>query len=121
LDKKWTTLSSHAKEYPIEAHDHFHPRIHIFDGHVRYVRIETNDSSIAIYHGLTVQGRQLCRDHLKTVSQVDGLMHNNPQIASAIAKLQLAGEMLDPAASIKLNEFIDQLHAAVHRIATRVK
>ncbi|MRW89760.1 hypothetical protein GJ699_07170 [Duganella sp. FT80W] len=117
--KKWGTLALTAVDYPTTVGDYFHPRLHIYDGHVRYVRLETNDTTIAIYHGLSAPGRQLCRDHLKTISQVDALIQNNPRVRTAVETLQLAGENVDPGATQKLNEFIDAMHQAVHRIAQK--
>ena len=116
-NKKWTSLPVTADEYPIDAHDYFHPRIHFFDAHIRYVRVETNDASIAIYQGITEQGRQLCREHLKKISQVDALFRNNRQISSAIERLQAVGDMPNKEATTKLGEFIDTLHTAIYRIA----
>lgn len=117
-DNNWSLLPKDANEYPSEIPNHFHPRIHIFDGHVRYIRVETNNTSIAIYHGLTTQGRHLCREHLKTISQVDALFRNNRRITEAIERLQLAGEVSDPKATAKLREFIESLHTAIYRIAS---
>lgn len=116
-NKKWTSLPVTAAEYPINADDYFHPRIHIFDAHIRYVRVETNDASIAIYQGITEQGRQLCREHLKKISQVDALFRNNRQISSAIERLQAVGDVPNQEATTKLGEFVDALHTAIYRIA----
>lgn len=117
--QKWTILPAGTLVYPSAAPNHYHPRLHRYDLHVRYVRVETNDSSIAIYHGLTEQGRQLCKDLLKTISQVDGLMYNNRQFAKSIAILQDAGDKNVPEKTEKLDEFIESLHEAIRRIATR--
>lgn len=118
-NKKWTTLDPATETYPApdNVNDYFHPRLHVFDSHIRYVRIETNDAAIAIYQGLTEQGRQLCRDHLKKISQVDALFRNNRQLSGAIERLQVAGENPDEAEKTKLHEFIDTLHEAIFRIA----
>jgi uncharacterized protein (TIGR02646 family) len=115
----WSTLSCTARAYPIQVTEHFHPRIHIFDSHIRYLRVETNDVSIAIYHGLTPQGRHLCREHLKTISQVDGLMSNNKRVANAVARLQAAGQVRDPGTTREFDAFINELHVAFHRMARR--
>jgi uncharacterized protein (TIGR02646 family) len=115
----WSTLSFAAKSYPIQVNEHFHPRIHVFDSHIRYLRVETNDVSIAVYHGLTPQGRHLCRKHLKTISEVDGLISNNKRVARAVARLQAAGEARDPSATQKLDAFINELHIAFHRMARK--
>ncbi|WP_128593996.1 HNH endonuclease [Paraburkholderia kirstenboschensis] len=118
-NKNWTTLDKTAAAYPLpaEAGDYFHPRLPVFDGHIRYVRVETNDAAIAIYQGLTAQGRQLCRDHLKKISQVDALFKNNRQLSGAIERLQAAGDNPEEAEMVKLNEFVGALHEAIYRIA----
>lgn len=118
-NKNWSALPSTATAYPSTVADHYHPRLHIYDRHIRFVRLETNDSSIAVYQGLTKQGRQLCRDHLKTISQVDSLFRNNPRISQAIERLQARGDVIDRDAHSSLGEFINALHTAVHRIADR--
>jgi uncharacterized protein (TIGR02646 family) len=118
-NKKWGSLSKAALEYPTVVDDFFHPRLHLFDGHVRYIRVETNSSSIAVYHGLTEQGRQICREHLKKISQVDALFKNNRHISEAIERLQAAGDVIDAKASRKLQEFIDFIHKGIHRIADK--
>lgn len=115
----WSKLPHDAKDYPTVVADYFHPRLHIFDSHIRYVRMETNDTAIAIYHGLTKQGRHLCREHLKTISQVDGLMSNNKRISKAVASLQAASDVRDHGKTKELDNFINELHAAVHRIARK--
>lgn len=118
-NKKWTNLDKSIKEYPKpeSVTEYYHPRLHKFDGHIRYVRIETNDASIAIYHGLTDQGRQLCRDHLKKISQVDALFKNNRQLATSIVRLQAAGEKPSAHEMTRLNEFVETLHQAIFRIS----
>jgi uncharacterized protein (TIGR02646 family) len=118
-NNNWTTLARTATTYPLpeDASDYFHPRLHVYDGHIRYVRVETNDAAIAIYQGLTDQGRQLCRDHLKKISQVDALFKNNRQLSGEIERLQAAGDNPDEAERVKLNEFVDALHEAIYRIA----
>lgn len=118
-NQNWTTLDQAATTYPApdKISDYFHPRLHIFDGHIRYVRVETNDAAVAIYQGLTEQGRQLCRDHLKKISQVDALFKNNRRLSGVIERLQAAGDNPDEAARTRLSEFVDTLHEAIFRIA----
>lgn len=116
-DDNWSTVEKSATEYPIDIEDFFHPRLHPYDQHIRYVRVESNGVSIAIYHGATEQGRRLCRHHLKKVSQVDALFKNNRQIANVVERLQAAGDTADEVQATRLREFIDALHKSVRRIA----
>jgi uncharacterized protein (TIGR02646 family) len=115
----WSKLPTSVTDYPTLIGDYFHPRLHIYDRHVRYVRMETNDTAIAIYHGLTAQGRHLCRQHLKTISEIDGLMSNNKRISRAVASLQAASDVQDATKTRELDAFINELHLALHRIARK--
>ncbi|KQQ96131.1 HNH endonuclease [Massilia sp. Leaf139] len=116
-DANWCDLPHTARHYPKVIDDYFHPRLHVYDTHIRYVRIETNDTVVALYHGLTDQGRHLCREHLKTIAQVDGLVSNNKRVSKAFARLQAASDVRDPSKVRELDAFINELHVAMHRVA----
>lgn len=75
----------------------FHARLHDYDEHVRYFRLETNDVSINLYTGLTPQGRHLCGDLLRRSAQRRMAMRANPRLSSAMDKLHLQIDKLEDA------------------------
>lgn len=73
---------------PSEFLDTFHPRFHIYNEHIRFVRMETNQGALAIYRGLTKQGIQLCNDLLGVVAAKETYFAHNPAILEPLAVLQ---------------------------------
>ncbi|RAS25888.1 HNH endonuclease [Paraburkholderia bryophila] len=114
--------SWHKQRYPSPEciTDFFHPKFHDYDAHIRYVRVETNSISVAVYLGLSPQGRQLCRDLLGFISQVDALVNNNRRMSEAIVKIQdYGGKSENRMATQHVDEFLGALNSAVHRLARR--
>lgn len=88
----------------------FHPRLHKFDDHVRFLRIETNGTSISVYVGLTDQGRQICRDLLQHTAGRELLTSANKRIASAMEKLKVQIDRLEDLKSAEdLRSFMEAL------------
>ncbi|WP_091789297.1 HNH endonuclease [Paraburkholderia steynii] len=116
----WGTWHKHGYPSPRCIKDFFHPRFHDYDAHIRYVRVETNTISVAVYLGLSPQGRQLCRDLLGFISKVDALVHNNPRMSNAITKIQgYGGKNENRVATQRVDEFLDALNGAVYRLALK--
>ncbi len=112
LDKKATKYYKSEKEITT----FFHPRFHIYDAHIRYVKLETNDTLISIYMGQTEQGRHLCRKLLMEISRQDALYRNNPTLKSSIEKLQQYGLENTQEGHSELSKFRDLLHQAIIKI-----
>jgi uncharacterized protein (TIGR02646 family) len=114
----WGSWNKRRYPSPDCVPDFFHPKFHNYDAHIRYVRVETNSISVAVYLGLSPQGRQLCRDLLRFISQVDALVHNNRRMSEAIGKIQAYGSKRENRnATQHLDEFLDALNGAVHGLA----
>lgn len=82
----WGAIATTRRRYPRphEFKETFHPRFHRYDEHVRYVRLETNQSSVVMFLGLTDQGRHLCRTLLHRIAAKETLVENNPALASSV-------------------------------------
>ncbi|SIR08497.1 TIGR02646 family protein [Aromatoleum tolulyticum] len=89
-DHVWGTISTVRRRYPRprEFTDAFHPRFHRYDEHVRYVRLETNATTVALFTGLTPQGRHLCRTLLHRIAAKETLVENNPALAPAMDQIR---------------------------------
>ncbi|WP_321937997.1 hypothetical protein [Paraburkholderia sp. J8-2] len=117
---QWGTWRKRRYPSPECIKDFFHPRFHDYDAHIRYVRVETNTISVAVYLGLSKQGRQLCRDLLGFISEVDALVHNNRRMSDSMAKIQAyGGRNENRVATQRVDEFLDALNGAVHRLVRK--
>lgn len=101
--------------HPSEYTDMFHPRFHQYDEHVQFVHVATNRGSIALYKGLTPQGRHLCSELLHKVAAERMLLDADPALNSAVSEIenyrsQLAGS------SPHLQTFMKTLDGALLRI-----
>ncbi|MDH0730140.1 hypothetical protein N5F23_01530 [Pseudomonas sichuanensis] len=79
------TVADYPK--PEEFINSYHPRFHIYDEHVQFVRVQTNTVNISIYIGQTEQGKELCKNLLKTISAKDILLCSNLALKESIDKL----------------------------------
>lgn len=86
----WGDISKARRRYPRaqEFTDAFHPRFHRYDDHVRYVRLETNLSTVVLFTGLTPQGQHLCTSLLHRIAAKETLVENNPALAPAMDQLR---------------------------------
>ncbi len=87
LKKKdvWGCVARDRRKYPGPQAfgDIFHPRFHRYDAHLRMFRLETNQSCVVIFRGLTEQGRFLCKTLLHKVAAKEMLVGNNPALREA--------------------------------------
>src|SRR6218665_72266 len=74
----------------------FHPRLHSYDQHVRYIHIDTNGATISVYAGLTPQGRHLCANLLHKTAGAILATSANIRFASAMDKLRIQIGHLNP-------------------------
>ena len=89
-DDVWGSIPITQHLYPKaqEFTDAFHPRFHRYDDHVRYLRLETNVSSVVLFTGLTRQGRHLCSLLLHRIAAKETLVENNPALAPAMKQIR---------------------------------
>lgn len=106
-DNKWGGFDPSVKRHPLPQafSDSFHPRFHVYDEHIRFVRIEANGIAVVLFKGLTPQGRQLCRDLLVRVAAQEMLVANNSALAAPLATMEAFNAGDDSAASERLKDF----------------
>ncbi|MBK9579815.1 MAG: hypothetical protein IPO40_22345 [Fibrobacteres bacterium] len=87
-DADWEGLDKYCDEYPHskEFKKSFHPKYHSYDDHVKFVRTETNDFTLSVYTGMTVQGKKLCVDLLSKIAGMEASLANNKELANDIKK-----------------------------------
>lgn len=79
----WGNFPEPHLRYPrCEELTFFHPRLHDYDEHVRFARMETNHFDYIIYKGLTPQGRHLCTELLNRVVSKQSLKRGYPRLAN---------------------------------------
>lgn len=89
-DDVWGAISIKRRRYPKarEFSETFHPRFHRYDDHVRYLRLETNVSTVVLFTGLTTQGQHLCSSLLHRIAAKETLVENNPALAPAMDQIR---------------------------------
>jgi uncharacterized protein (TIGR02646 family) len=104
----WMDPSKKGYEQYPEAetfYEMFHPRYHLFEEHVRYLRLQTNDCSVCIYVGITAQGRRLCRDLLKDISASEIVINSKPKVKAALDSIARYDSCGDSTIDIALEDF----------------
>ncbi|WP_333991782.1 HNH endonuclease [Pseudomonas sp. S3(2024)] len=117
-DKIWGTIDPARMTYPLPGSidDWFHPRFHDYDQHIRYVRLESNETTVIVYQGKTVQGVALCESLLKHIAAKEMLIANNPALSTFAATINECGDRFKSAKAQKLRDFQDELGASVTRM-----
>jgi len=89
-DDVWGGFSRTRRSYPrpTEFSEAYHPRFHRYDEHVRYMRVETNTTSMVMFFGLTNSGMHLCRSLLHKIAAKETLIQNNPTLAPLIEAIR---------------------------------
>lgn len=84
--KAWTSIPAGTAGYPRRDAfpGMFHPRYHSYNEHVRFIVIETNGVSIALYRGRTQQGNHLCLNLLDKIASKRALLNNNPELQESL-------------------------------------
>lgn len=115
LEDVWGSVGKDAFVYPTyEAYaDMFHPRFHSYDDHVRYVFVETNSGSIALYEGLTVQGKHLCLNLLNKVATKRALLGNNPELQRDMGNIATYQSKMREVGSPRLAAFAAALNNSI--------
>lgn len=81
-DDDWGQFVGPHWRYPVEAAlTFFHPRLHKYDKHIRFMRMESNSYEFVTYQGLTPQGQHLCTELLSKVVGKQNLMKNYPKLS----------------------------------------
>lgn len=85
-DEVWGSIARETLRYPDAGafSDMYHARYHFYDAHVRYIIIETNGVSVALYRGRTTQGKHLCRTLLERIASKRALLTNNPDLQASL-------------------------------------
>ncbi|WP_349975397.1 hypothetical protein [Pseudomonas sp. WHRI 8519] len=107
VDPALAAVAAYPK--PQDFVDSYHPRFHVYDEHVKFVRVQTNTVNISLYIGLTLQGKNLCKSLLKNVSAKDILLSSNLLLKQSIQKLHDHMPSLDGRAATAVDEFNEAL------------
>lgn len=86
----WGQLPAHCMTYPepMAIEHFFHPRFHVYDEHVSFFRIETNQTYITTFKGISPQGKHLCSELLYIISGKETLCSNNPTLTGALSDIE---------------------------------
>ena len=68
--------------------DMYHPRLHRYDEHIKFFRVQSNTHCISIYTGLTPQGIKLCEKLLTHISKLEVFVSANSELKKHIQTLQ---------------------------------
>ncbi|MFJ2709707.1 HNH endonuclease [Pseudomonas sp. NPDC087346] len=114
----WGSIDPNRLKYPLPSsiEDWYHPRFHDYDQHIRYVRLESNETTVIVYQGKTPQGMALCNSLLRHIAAKEMLIANNPALSSFVATINECGDRFDAAKTEKLRDFQDELGASVTRM-----
>jgi uncharacterized protein (TIGR02646 family) len=114
-DTNWTSVPLKTRRYPglAKAKDFYHPRLHNYDKHIRYIFHETNEIAISLYFGLTPQGRKLCFNHLQHIAKREQLIKNNKRLEKSMTTLQEFGFKESHLGMTQVQAFIDGLNKKI--------
>lgn len=117
-DDVWGAVDKNRRTYPRvgSVSGWYHPRFHEYDEHVRFVRLESNGTTVVVFRGLTVQGKALCSSLLRHIAAKEMLIANNAAVSSCLRSLNEHGDNFDEAKSQKLRDFQNELSASVTRV-----
>jgi uncharacterized protein (TIGR02646 family) len=116
-NRVWGVFSKSRRNYPRQEEfaDMFHARFHKYDEHVRYVIIETNNSFISLYRGLTKQGRHLCSELLDTIAARRMVFSTNPLLRESKATIEQFKNKTSALSLPAVQEFETSLNATVQK------
>lgn len=106
-NRVWGTVPVNAQTYPNrdDFGQSFHPRLHLYNEHVRYIMVETNTGGIALYRGLTPQGKHLCSELLDIIASKRVLLDNNQQLSRSISEIDAYRAQTKEIATPELDAF----------------
>ena len=105
-DRDWGQFVGPHWRYPVEAAlTFFHPRLHEYDKHIRFMRVETNCYEFVAYQGLTPQGRHLCTELLSKVVGKKNLTKNYPQLSGWLRTVEKRDAELESQESPAFEKF----------------
>lgn len=117
-DDVWGSISQMRRRYPKprEFTDAFHPCFHRYDQHIRYVRLETNETTVTLFTGLTQQGQHLCRSLLHKSAAKETLVKNNPVLGPALEEIRSFEAKAEGLNLSKFTAFLDALEDSFLRL-----
>jgi 5-methylcytosine-specific restriction endonuclease McrA len=117
-DDVWGSVDRKRRTYPRigSIGDWYHPRFHEYDEHVRFVRLESNGTTVVVFRGITPQGRALCSSLLRHIAAKEMLIANNASLSSCLRSLNEYGDQFDEGKSKKLRDFQNALSDSVTRM-----
>lgn len=109
-DKVWTLNEGkflRTRHYPAASafSDMYHPRIHRYDEHVTFFRVQSNTHCISIYTGLTPQGKNLCKNLLTHISKLEIFVSANAELKEHIEMIHEQDFQPGSDAEIAINAF----------------
>jgi len=104
---------------PVVFQDMFHPRFHAYNDHIRYVFVETNTGGIALYEGLTPQGKHLCLNLLKKIATKRALVEHNPELKKSMSNIVSYQARVEGIGSSRLAEFTEMLDDSLVNLLDR--
>lgn len=117
-DKVYGSVDPKRRGYPAlqKIDDWYHPRFHDYDQHIRFVRLESNGTTVVVFLGVTTQGKALCKSLLRHIAAKEMLVANNPALSSCITALNEHGDRFGNEAARKLRDFQNELSASISRV-----
>ncbi len=106
-------------DYPsaLEFTTQFHPRIHRLAEHVKIALIGTNEWRYTLYHGETIQGRNLVDEVLLNAAKEEALEAMDPSISGPVAEVRALLEAHDERAHDKIDALLVAIHSAAEGLA----
>lgn len=117
-DHVWGSIPTKLRLYPRarEFIDMFHPRFHRYDDHIRYLRLETNVSTVVLFTGLTPQGKHLCSSLLYLIAAKETLIENNSVLAPVMDQLRSFEAKADGMQLKRFEAFRETLDKSIMRL-----
>lgn len=112
----WECLDKDKEEYPKpEAFiKSFHPTYHRYDGHINFIRFETNQVAYTAYIGKTEQGKKLCIDLLSIVSEREVLRSKNPNIIDDLNNIQTISDEMAEDQKEAINKCVTEIYKRLY-------
>jgi uncharacterized protein (TIGR02646 family) len=116
-DKLLGSVDPKRRSYPTlkAIDDWYHPRFHQYDQHVRFVRLESNGTTVVVFLGITEQGKTLCKSLLRHIAAKEMLIANNPTLSTFIRTVNECGDRFGNDTASKLQEFQSELTTSITR------
>lgn len=106
-----------GRRYPEPAAftETFHPRFHNYQEHVFHLRLEVGSAAVAVFKGITPQGRHLCANVLSKVTKCEILEASSDDLARSMAILKSFDLRDNRKKLVSYAPFLDELMSAIQR------